>query len=173
MMMQRNQLNGSRVGMNYTLPVSVPINSGYGDPALLTTPHTSVSPRPSSSETDPGYPTSGMLDMSNGYPNSSSPLGSPSPGQSPGLGVKTGHPPKQHSPGPSPRSSLRVVIPTPQGQQNTQDQTPSLPGLSYSSSLTSFSAQDFSVGSDMGLNPLSWGHTTISHSRYKDTILYL
>ncbi|KAL0278178.1 UNVERIFIED_CONTAM: hypothetical protein PYX00_000072 [Menopon gallinae] len=151
-----------QVGMNYSLPV--PINSGYGDPALLTTPHTSVSPRPSSSETDPGYPNSGMLDMSNGYPNSSSPLGSPSPGQSPGLGVKTGHPPKQHSPGPSPRSSLRVVIPASQGQQSTQDQAPSLPGLSYSSSLTSFSAQDFSVGSDMSLNPLSWGHSTISHS---------
>ena len=60
--------------------------------------------------------------MSNGYPNSTSPLGSPSPGQSPGLGGKTGHPPKQHSPGPSPRSSLRVVIPTLQGQQTTQEQ---------------------------------------------------
>lgn len=27
-----------------------------------------------------------MLEMSNGYPNSASPLGSPSPGPSPGIG---------------------------------------------------------------------------------------
>lgn len=73
-----------------------------------------------------GYPSGGMLDMSNGYPNSSSPIGSPSPGQSPGLNIKSGNPPKQHSPGPSPRSSLRVVIPTPQGQQPSQDQVHAL-----------------------------------------------
>lgn len=34
------------------------------------------------------YQTNSMLDMSNGYPNSASPLGgSPSPGQSPNMGV--------------------------------------------------------------------------------------
>ncbi|XP_046999191.1 myocyte-specific enhancer factor 2 isoform X1 [Schistocerca americana] len=133
MMMQRNQLNGARVGMNqsYTLPVSVPVNSSYSDSSLLQSspqmPHTSVSPRPSSSETDTVYPSGGMLEMSNGYPNSSSPLGgSPSPGPSPGQlgggkGLQHG---KQHSPGPGgtgsqgggPRTNLRVVIPTPQQQ---------------------------------------------------------
>lgn len=34
------------------------------------------------------YQNNSMLDMSNGYPNSASPLGgSPSPGQSPNIGV--------------------------------------------------------------------------------------
>lgn len=32
------------------------------------------------------YPSGSMLEMSNGYPNSASPLGSPSPGPSPGIG---------------------------------------------------------------------------------------
>lgn len=41
---------------NYTLPVSVPVNS-YGESLLGSSPqmaHTSISPRPSSSETDSG-----------------------------------------------------------------------------------------------------------------------
>lgn len=58
MMMQRNQLNGSRVGVggsNYNLPVSVPAG-GYDQSLLQASPqmHTSISPRPSSSETDSG-----------------------------------------------------------------------------------------------------------------------
>lgn len=59
-MMQRNQLNGSRVGVgvtgsNYNLPVSVPVGS-YEQSLLQASPqmHTSISPRPSSSETDSG-----------------------------------------------------------------------------------------------------------------------
>lgn len=43
---------------NYTLPVSVPVNSSYGDSSLLQSSpqmaHPSISPRPSSSETDSG-----------------------------------------------------------------------------------------------------------------------
>lgn len=41
---------------NYTLPVTVPVNS-YGESLLGSSPqmaHTSISPRPSSSETDSG-----------------------------------------------------------------------------------------------------------------------
>lgn len=41
---------------NYSLPVSVPVNS-YGESLLGSSPqiaHTSISPRPSSSETDSG-----------------------------------------------------------------------------------------------------------------------
>lgn len=60
MMMQRNQLNGSRVGVgvtgsNYNLPVSVPVGN-YDQTLLQASPqmHTSISPRPSSSETDSG-----------------------------------------------------------------------------------------------------------------------
>lgn len=60
MMMQRNQLNGSRVGVgvtgsNYNLPVSVPVGN-YDQSLLQASPqmHTSISPRPSSSETDSG-----------------------------------------------------------------------------------------------------------------------
>lgn len=60
MMMQRNQLNGNRVsvgvaGSNYNLPVSVPVG-GYDQSLLQASPqmHTSISPRPSSSETDSG-----------------------------------------------------------------------------------------------------------------------
>ncbi|XP_025986288.1 myocyte-specific enhancer factor 2 isoform X4 [Solenopsis invicta] len=130
MMMQRHQHNGSRTmgQSNYTLPVSVPVNS-YGESLLGSSPqmaHTSISPRPSSSETDSVYPPGGMLEMSNGYPPSASPLGgSPSPGPSPALGVgggsaNKGSNPSRHSPQPPPppppphphRSNLRVVIPT-------------------------------------------------------------
>lgn len=151
MMLQRNQINGQRVGAlgrvaapysyvcfesqqvgisasNYSLPVSVPVNSSYGDSSLLQSAspqmvHTSISPRPSSSETDSVYPSGGMLEMSNGYPNSASPIagcGSPSPGPSPGLNIsKSLTHTKQHSPGT--RSNLRVVIPTPLGPSLTQD----------------------------------------------------
>lgn len=111
---------------NYTQPVSVPVNINYADTGILQSSpqmaHTSISPRPSSSETDSVYPSGGMLEMSNGYPNSASPMcGSPSPGPSPGPGLsssKQQHP-KQHSPGP--RSSLRVVIPTPLGPNITSE----------------------------------------------------
>ncbi|XP_071446814.1 myocyte-specific enhancer factor 2 isoform X1 [Hetaerina americana] len=134
MMMQRNQLNGSRVPMtqaNYSLPVSVPVNS-YGDSSsgmLQQTgspqmPHTSVSPRPSSSETDTVYTSGGMLEISNGYPNSSSPLGgggSNSPGPSPGgSGSLSGKGLLKQGTSPG-RSSLRVVIPAPQGGMSGDD----------------------------------------------------
>lgn len=104
---------------NYSQPVSVPVNINYGESGLLQSSpqmaHTSISPRPSSSETDSVYPSGGMLEMSNGYPNSASPIGgSPSPGPSPGLSSsKQHHNKQQHSPGP--RSNLRVVIPNPLG----------------------------------------------------------
>ncbi|XP_014280423.1 myocyte-specific enhancer factor 2 [Halyomorpha halys] len=119
MMMQRgNQLN-NRVGQgsySHNLPVTVPV--GYSDSNLLqSSPHmgqnTSLSPRPSSSDADSVYPSGGMLEMSNGYPHSASPLGgSPSPGP-PGshLGKPPPPPPPKHSsPAPS-RTNLRVVIP--------------------------------------------------------------
>lgn len=74
-----------------------------------------------------------MLEMSNGYPPSASPLGgSPSPGPSPALGVgggaNKGNPPR-HSPQPPPppppphphRANLRVVIPTPLAQSLSED----------------------------------------------------
>lgn len=102
---------------SYTQPVSVPVNISYNDTGLLQSSpqmgHTSISPRPSSSETDSVYPSGGVLEMSsNGYP---SPMGgSPSPGPSPGPGLSSSKHPKQHSPGPN-RSNLRVVIPTPIG----------------------------------------------------------
>ncbi|KDR18664.1 Myocyte-specific enhancer factor 2 [Zootermopsis nevadensis] len=193
MMMQRNQLNGSRVGMNqgnYSLPVTVPVNSSYGDSSMLQTspqmPHTSVSPRPSSSETDTVYPSGGMLELSNGYPNSSSPLGgssSPGPGPSPVLSSKNLQHAKQHSPAAG-RANLRVVIPAPQGHSLTADepsrststlntpvvalQTPSIPGLGgYPGSLSAFGGQDFSMGPDMGLGTLSWSHqlpTSLAHT---------
>lgn len=117
----------SMSGSNYPQPVSVPVNISYGDSTLLQSSpqmaHTSISPRPSSSETDSVYPSGGMLEMSNGYPNSASPIGgSPSPGPSPGPGLsssKQSHV-KQHSPGP--RSNLRVVIPTPLGSNLTPEE---------------------------------------------------
>lgn len=98
-----------------TQPVSVPVNISYNDSGLLQSSpqmgHTSISPRPSSSETDSVYPSGAVLEMSNGYP---SPMGgSPSPGPSPGPGLSSSKHPKQHSPGH--RSNLRVVIPTPIG----------------------------------------------------------
>nr|CAD7194042.1 unnamed protein product [Timema douglasi] len=87
MMMQRNQLNGTRksrdirdieqhcclnlqVGMgqaSYSLPVTVPVNNNYGESSLLQSspqmPHTSVSPRPSSSETEAGMDIFTMIHL--------------------------------------------------------------------------------------------------------------
>lgn len=110
---------------NYSQPVSVPVNISYGDSSLLQSSpqmaHTSISPRPSSSETDSVYPSGGMLEMSNGYPNSTSPIGgSPSPGPSPGPGLGSSKLTKQHSPGS--RSNLRVVIPTTLGPSISSDE---------------------------------------------------
>ncbi|XP_049817694.1 myocyte-specific enhancer factor 2 isoform X2 [Aethina tumida] len=183
MMLQRNQLNGQRGSMsssNYSQPVSVPVNISYSDSGLLQSSpqmaHTSISPRPSSSETDSVYPSGAMLEMSNGYPNSVSPMGGPpSPGPSPGPGLSSSKHPKQHSP--VSRSNLRVVIPAPlapninpdevsynehnrtQSTLNTPVVALQTPGLSsYPGSLSSFGAQDFSIGSDMGL-AMTWsGH---------------
>ncbi|XP_058056923.1 myocyte-specific enhancer factor 2 [Anopheles bellator] len=84
---------------SYTLPVSVPVSvpviGTYNDSMLQSSPqmaHNSISPRPSSSETDSIYPSGGILEMSNGYPHSASPLGgSPSPGPSPGIGAHQAH----------------------------------------------------------------------------------
>ncbi|XP_034948950.1 myocyte-specific enhancer factor 2 isoform X2 [Chelonus insularis] len=189
MMMQRNPHNGTRqtIGQsNYTLPVTVPVNT-YGESLLGSSPqmaHTSISPRPSSSETDSVYPPGGMLEMSNGYPPSASPLGgSPSPGPSPALGVggaNKGANPSRHSPQPPPpphphRANLRVVIPTPLTQSLSEDtnydgghtqtalntpvvalQTPSVPA-----GYSSYTSSDFS--SDLG--SLTW-----SHQRYVDDL---
>lgn len=176
MMLQRNQINGQRSSMsssNYSQPVSVPVNISYSDSGLLQSSpqmaHTNISPRPSSSETDSVYPSGGMLEMSNGYPNSASPMGnSPSPGPSPGPGLSTTKQhPKQHSPGPR---NLRVVIPAGLGPSITTDEVSysETPGLSnYQSALSSFGAQDFSMGSDMGLASMSWSHqipTSLTHN---------
>uniref|UniRef100_A0A182RHT9 MADS-box domain-containing protein n=1 Tax=Anopheles funestus TaxID=62324 RepID=A0A182RHT9_ANOFN len=104
-MMQRNQqltAGGARPNMatnSYSLPVSVPVSvpviGTYNDTMLQSSPqmaHNSISPRPSSSETDSVYPSGGILEMSNGYPHSASPLGgSPSPGPSPGIGSHQAH----------------------------------------------------------------------------------
>ncbi|XP_065369397.1 myocyte-specific enhancer factor 2 isoform X6 [Calliphora vicina] len=128
LMMHRTQMAGgatsarNMTNANYTLPVSVPVAGAYGDNMLQTSPqmsHTNISPRPSSSETDSVYPSGSMLEMSNGYPHSHSPLvGSPSPGPSPGIAHQLSH--KQQSPGSQNgrASNLRVVIPTPSLAQN-------------------------------------------------------
>ncbi|XP_055687443.1 myocyte-specific enhancer factor 2 isoform X20 [Lutzomyia longipalpis] len=205
LMVQRNQqiAAGARVNMagsNYALPVTVPVPAGaYSSEAgmLQASPqmaHTNISPRPSSSETDSVYPSGSMLEMSNGYPHSTSPLGgSPSPGPSPGLASHhLSH--KQHSPGPNrSNSNLRVVIPsplTPNHMSATDDvsyaehnrqpsstlntpvvalQTP-IPGLSGYSTLSSFGAQDFSMTStDVGMSLSTWNTThqnlgTVQHT---------
>ncbi|KAI8117457.1 Myocyte-specific enhancer factor 2 [Lucilia cuprina] len=134
LMMHRTQMAGgatsarNMTNANYTLPVSVPVAGAYGDNMLQSSPqmsHTNISPRPSSSETDSGgmsliiYPSGSMLEMSNGYPHSHSPLvGSPSPGPSPGIAHQLSH--KQQSPGSQNgrASNLRVVIPAPSIAQN-------------------------------------------------------
>ncbi|XP_005182199.1 myocyte-specific enhancer factor 2 isoform X4 [Musca domestica] len=128
LLMHRTQMAGgaasgrNMTNANYTLPVSVPVAGAYGDNMLQTSPqmsHTNISPRPSSSETDSVYPSGSMLEMSNGYPHSHSPLvGSPSPGPSPGIAHQLTH--KQQSPGSQNgrASNLRVVIPAPTIAQN-------------------------------------------------------
>ncbi|XP_077295296.1 myocyte-specific enhancer factor 2-like isoform X2 [Arctopsyche grandis] len=178
MMMQRNQVNGGRgaVAGGYSMPVSVPVG-GYNDPALLQASpqmHSSISPRPSSSETDSVYPSGGMLEMSNGYPGSTSPLGggatpspSPGPAPSPHPSMSGRHHKPHHSP-PAARShnNLRVLIPQtmpPPPDDLSYSETPS---LGYGS-LAGFGPQDFSMASDMGLG-LSWGshqlQATLQHS---------
>ncbi|CAH1153383.1 unnamed protein product [Phaedon cochleariae] len=169
MLQQRTQMNGQRVSMNssnYTQPVSVPVNISYADSGLLQSSpqmaHPSLSPRPSSSETDSVYPSGGMLEMSNGYPTSGSPMGgSPSPGPSPGS-AKAQHS-KQHSP--APRANLRVVIPAALGPSIAAEEVSyaETPGLSYPGALASFGAQDFSMGGDIGLASMSWSHQ-MAHS---------
>ncbi|EDW01805.1 GH21641 [Drosophila grimshawi] len=204
-MMQRNQMAiGSGGGGNgapnrpmpntsYTLPVSVPVPGSYGENLLQASPqmsHTNISPRPSSSETDSVYPSGTMLEMSNGYPHSHSPLvGSPSPGPSPGIAHHL--PIKQQSPGSQNgrASNLRVVIPPtiapnmsataddvayadPRQSQTSLNtpvvtlQTPMPPLTSYS-----FGAQDFSQSGAMSADIMSlpqWHqglvqHTSLSH----------
>ncbi|XP_055840097.1 myocyte-specific enhancer factor 2 isoform X4 [Episyrphus balteatus] len=143
MVMQRTQMTGGARNMtnpNYTLPVSMPVGDSYGGAMLQASPqmsHTNISPRPSSSETDSGgmsliiYPSASMLEMSNGYPHSHSPLGgSPSPGPSPGIGGQNNNKSshhishKQQSPGGQNgrASNLRVVIPTPTIAPNMSNQ---------------------------------------------------
>ncbi|XP_042235714.1 myocyte-specific enhancer factor 2-like isoform X2 [Homarus americanus] len=166
LMMQRNQINGSRqpVGLNNynSMAVTVPVNNTNYDPALMQPSpqmsHASLSPRPGSS--------SGMLDMngSNGYPGSTSPLphgGAPSPGL-----VPRPHSSKTHSPT---RPNLRVLIPNSQAQTTPRPGSPSLntpvvslqsnvnPSMTYSS-LNSFSHQDFPLNADISLNPLNSLH---------------
>lgn len=61
-LMVRNQQMGSgRVNMSsgtYSIPVTVPVGSNYGESGMLQASpqmaHTNISPRPSSSETDSG-----------------------------------------------------------------------------------------------------------------------
>ncbi|XP_030021842.1 myocyte-specific enhancer factor 2 isoform X3 [Manduca sexta] len=188
MMMQRNQLNGSRVGVsvtgsNYNLPVSVPVGN-YDQSLLQASPqmHPSISPRPSSSETDSVYPSGGMLEMSNGYGGAGSPLGagctpSPSPGPAPSPHRHhSAHAHKAHSHAPPPHHSprhnnLRVVIPgsmpPPQDDISYTGETP----LSYSG-LGNFGPQDFSMTSDMGIG-LTWGAhqlQTLQHNRYINSL---
>uniref|UniRef100_A0A182MA84 MADS-box domain-containing protein n=1 Tax=Anopheles culicifacies TaxID=139723 RepID=A0A182MA84_9DIPT len=202
-MMQRNQqltAGGARPNMatnSYSLPVSVPVSvpviGTYNDSMLQSSPqmaHNSISPRPSSSETDSVYPSGGILEMSNGYPHSASPLGgSPSPGPSPEFHFDNAVQTIKQSPSGGSGSSgsrsanLRVVIPTPMNPTITADdisyvehtrqqtnlntpvvalQTP-IPGLAnYTTTLGSFGAQDFSLNPDIMIGPWS---AASSHSQ--------
>ncbi|XP_037945921.1 myocyte-specific enhancer factor 2 isoform X4 [Teleopsis dalmanni] len=193
MVMQRSQLvGGDRRNMpnsNYTLPVSVPVAGSYGEAMLQASPqmsHTNISPRPASS--DSVYQSGSMLEMSNGYPHSHSPLGgSPSPGPSPGLAHHLPH--KQQSPGSQNgrASNLRVVIPTPAIAQNmsapddisyaerhnqTSLNTPVVTLQTPIPALTgySFAPQDFSISSADVMSLPSWPshqslvqHSSLSH----------
>ncbi|XP_071519713.1 myocyte-specific enhancer factor 2 isoform X1 [Panulirus ornatus] len=173
LMMQRNQINGSRqpVGLNNynSMAVSVPVNNTNYDPSLMQPSpqmsHASLSPRPGSS--------SGMLDMngSNGYPGSTSPLphgGAPSPGL-----LTRPHSSKTHSPT---RPNLRVLIPNSQAQTTPRPGSPSLntpvvslqtsgvnPSMTYSS-INNFPPQDFSLNADISLNHLNHLHQWNSSS---------
>ncbi|KAK3868416.1 hypothetical protein Pcinc_026196 [Petrolisthes cinctipes] len=173
LMMQRNQINGSRQGVgvnNYSgMSVSVPVNTPAYDPSLMQPSpqmsHASLSPRPGSS--------SGMLDMngSNGYPPSTSPLSHGGAPPSPGLlprphTSKTTHSPTRHN--------LRVVIPNSQAQSSGRPGSPSLntpvvslqsgvggvvnPAAMTYSALNSFTHQDFPLNADISLNPTNLLH---------------
>ncbi|XP_033247611.1 myocyte-specific enhancer factor 2 isoform X3 [Drosophila miranda] len=204
-MMQRNQMAIGVTGAprqlpnsSYTLPVSVPVPGSYGENLLQASPqmsHTNISPRPSSSETDSGgmsliiYPSGSMLEMSNGYPHSHSPLvGSPSPGPSPGIAHHL--PIKQQSPGSQNgrAANLRVVIPptiaaippnmsapedvayTDQRQSQTSLNTPVVTLQTPIPALTSYSfgAQDFSssgvIGSADIMSLPTWHQGLVQHS---------
>ncbi|XP_073999492.1 myocyte enhancer factor 2 isoform X1 [Rhodnius prolixus] len=194
MMMQRNQLSNSRVGQgsySHSLPVSVPV--GYSESNLLqSSPHMgqppSLSPRPSSSDADSVYPSGGMLEMSNGYPHSTSPLGgSPSPGPPPSHMGKTQTAPAQKHSSPVHSShsrppNLRVVIPNSHedggGGSSASGvgtslntpvvalQTPVLG--SYPSIFTDIS------NSDMGLaSALTTWTSSIAHTRYDSGLPHL
>ncbi|XP_017066523.1 myocyte-specific enhancer factor 2 isoform X5 [Drosophila eugracilis] len=204
-MMQRNQMAIGGAGAprqlpnsSYTLPVSVPVPGPYGDNLLQASPqmsHTNISPRPSSSETDSGgmsliiYPSGSMLEMSNGYPHSHSPLvGSPSPGPSPGIAHHLSI--KQQSPGSQNgrASNLRVVIPptiaplppnmsapddgayADQRQSQTSLNTPVVTLQTPIPALTSYSfgAQDFSSSGVMNSADImsinTWHQGLVPHS---------
>ncbi|BES90786.1 enhancer factor [Nesidiocoris tenuis] len=172
MMMQRNSL-GRAPQSNYphSLPVNVPV--GYTESNLLqSSPHmgqsSSLSPRPSSSDADSVYPPGAMLEMSNGYPHSSSPLGSPSPGPPPShLGKPPPPPLSKHSPAQPSRTNLRVVIPNTHddggggsgggNSLNTPVVTLQTPVLPYPSMFTDISS------TDMGIPTLSWS-PSITHT---------
>ncbi|XKL64773.1 hypothetical protein PGB90_004859 [Kerria lacca] len=172
-MMQKNQLaaNNRQIETgNYSLPLPVQIGNYNNDSSLLqTSPHmgqNSVSPRPSSSEAESVYPGGSMLEMSNGYPNSTSPLGgSPSPGPSPmppNLQMKIDEPSKMSSSTTttSARPNLRVVIPTPHEENNpghnaslnTPVVTLQTPVLSSYPGLFS----DLNSSTDLSLGALNW-----------------
>lgn len=174
LMMQRNQLTGGsrqpnlNQGSYASLPVNVSVSNSYGaqdNSGLLQPsppmPHTSVSPRPSSS--------GGMMDMNgtNAYPQQPSP-GMPG-NNSPNLVTKATVLSKQSSSGASSsRPNLRVVIPSSQSSSlstRTSNSslttpvvslaTPTLSGLgNYPSNLSStFPPNDFSLNSDLtGMN---------------------
>ncbi|XP_070139786.1 myocyte-specific enhancer factor 2 isoform X1 [Drosophila kikkawai] len=203
-MMQRNQMAIGGAGAprqlpnsSYTLPVSVPVPGSYGDNLLQASPQMShtISPRPSSSETDSGgmsliiYPSGSMLEMSNGYPHSHSPLvGSPSPGPSPGIAHHLSI--KQQSPGSQNgrASNLRVVIPptiaplqtnmsapddvayADQRQSQASLNTPVVTLQTPIPALTSYSfgAQDFSSSGVMGSADImslnNWHQGLVPHS---------
>uniref|UniRef100_A0A8D9A2V3 Myocyte-specific enhancer factor 2 n=1 Tax=Cacopsylla melanoneura TaxID=428564 RepID=A0A8D9A2V3_9HEMI len=161
MMMARSQQLPPAPRSNNGVQNYSSLNVSYDSASLLqTSPHMgqscSVSPRPSSSDVDSVYPTGGMLEMSNGYPHSSSPGmgGSDSPGPppnttTPGLEVKpcTGSSSSRgHSP-PSaalslaasgllghPRHNLRVLIPSSHEESSTSINVNLAPSISVSSS---------------------------------------
>ena len=71
-------------------------------------------------------------------------------------------------PGPGPGHANMQLM---SGSHRGHLQTPNIAGISsYTASLSSFSAQDFSINADMGLSTLGWGshhHTppAVAHSR--------
>ncbi|XP_065207691.1 myocyte-specific enhancer factor 2 isoform X5 [Planococcus citri] len=179
MMMQKNQLNANSrqiEAANYTLPMPVPMGS-YNESSLLqTSPHmgqNSVSPRPSSSEAESVYPGGSMLEMSNGYPNSTSPAlgGSPSPGPSPvaqSLQMKLDDSSKMSSPTTttSNRPNLRVVIPNQHDENNPAHNTLNTPVVAvHTPVLTSYSGlfPDLNSGADLLSWPSIQSHSSALH----------